>query len=102
MSYARAANSRHASPIAESLARSASTPRSHSARSRNRSSGIRASTRWLDDTLLPDERNTEASFRIRWLLRELELTPSFEFYDRRREDTVTREYRMLLRAVRRF
>ncbi len=61
-----------------------------------------ASTRWLDDTLLPDERNTEAIFRIRWLLRELELTPSFEFFDRRREDTVTREYRMLLRAVRRF
>lgn len=58
--------------------------------------------RWLKDTLNPTERNTEATFRLRWFVRKLEVNPTLQFFDRRRGDTDTKEYRAVLYLIRRF
>lgn len=58
--------------------------------------------RWIKDTLLPTERLIESTLRVRWLLRKLEVDPTVEFFDRRRGDTVTKEYRGMLHVIRRF
>lgn len=59
-------------------------------------------TRWLGDTLLPDERHTEASLRLRWFLRRLEVSPRVDWFDRERDQTETQEYRFLVHVIRRF
>ncbi len=61
-----------------------------------------ASLRRLADTLLLSERDREARLRLRWLIRRVELLPTFSLIDRRRGDTHTEEWRMLVRMVRRF
>ncbi|HSB68489.1 MAG TPA: hypothetical protein VLT62_04030 [Candidatus Methylomirabilis sp.] len=58
--------------------------------------------RWLKDTLNPTERNTEITFRLRWLIRRIEVNPTLQFFDRRRGDTDTKEYRVVLQVIRRF
>jgi hypothetical protein len=58
--------------------------------------------RFLRDTLVPIERITEVSLRVRWLFRKLEVDPTIEFFDRQRGDTETREFRGTLRIIRRF
>ncbi len=59
-------------------------------------------SRWLEDTLLPTERIAEAGLRVRWLIRRLEVNPTLGFFDRRRGDTETKEYRATLHIIRRF
>lgn len=61
-----------------------------------------AAMRDLSDTLLPDERTTEAGLRVRWHLRKLEVNPTLEFIDWQRGDTETKEYRATLHVIRRF
>ncbi len=61
-----------------------------------------AAIRDLKDTLLPDERTTEAGLRVRWLIRKLEVNPTLGFIDQRRGDTETKEYRATLHVIRRF
>lgn len=56
----------------------------------------------LSDTVLTDEQITSASLKLRWLLRQLEIHPSVEWFDRRRDDAQTREYRLLVRLIREF
>lgn len=56
----------------------------------------------LNDTLLPDERITEAGLRVRWRIHKLEVNPSLEFIDRRRGETDTKEYQASLHIIRRF
>lgn len=58
--------------------------------------------RQLTDTLLPNERIGEAGLRLRLFIRRLEVAPLFEFIDRQRGITTTKEYRATLRIVRRF
>lgn len=58
--------------------------------------------RWLKDSLLPTEQTTEASLRVRWLFRRVEVLPTLEFFDRERGETETKEYRATLRLIRRF
>lgn len=58
--------------------------------------------RWLRDTLLPREQATEAGLRARWFYRRIEVSPSFEFFERQRGNTDTNEYRAMLRVIRRF
>jgi len=62
------------------------------------SGGVRA----LQDTLLPSERHTDATVRMRWHVRALEINPSFEVWDRQRDQTHTREYRVFVHVVRHF
>ncbi len=57
---------------------------------------------YLRDTLIPTERTLETGLRARWLFRKLEVSPTLEFFDRKRGDTDTEEYRVILRIVRRF
>ncbi len=56
----------------------------------------------FDDTLTLRERTAEAGLRVRWLYRRVEILPSLEFHDRRRGDTDTRDFRAMLRIIRRF
>ena len=56
----------------------------------------------LVDTLLPHERIGDAGLRLRLFIRRLEVSPSFEFVDRQRGNTNTKEYRAMLRVIRRF
>jgi len=58
--------------------------------------------RWLEDTLLPRERATEVGLRARWFYRRVEISPSFEFFDRQRGNTDTKDFRATLRLTRRF
>lgn len=58
--------------------------------------------RWVSDTLSPTERTLETSLRVRWLIRRLEVNPTLEFFDRRRGDSDTQEYRATLHVIRRF
>ncbi len=58
--------------------------------------------RWYKDTLSPTEQAIEASLRLRWLIRKLEVNPTFEFFDRRRGDSDLKEYRVTLHIIRRF
>jgi hypothetical protein len=60
--------------------------------------GIRA----LTDSSLPRERITETGLRVRWMYRRVEVLPSIEFFDRRRGDTDTKDFRATLRMIRRF
>ncbi|MBI3996246.1 MAG: hypothetical protein HY352_01180 [Candidatus Omnitrophica bacterium] len=59
-------------------------------------------TRWLNDTVLPDERHAQATARLRWILRALEISPRFDWFNRRRGDTLSDEYRLFLHVIRRF
>ncbi len=61
-----------------------------------------AGIRHLKDSEVPTERNIEAGLRVRWTFRKLEIDPSFEFFDRRRGDTETKDYRVTLHIIRRF
>ncbi|MFQ5852114.1 MAG: hypothetical protein ACE5JU_16205 [Candidatus Binatia bacterium] len=54
------------------------------------------------DTSQPNESVSEANLRIRWMYRRVEVLPSFRFFDRRRGDTDTKEFRATLRLIRRF
>jgi hypothetical protein len=56
----------------------------------------------LKDSEVPTERDIEAGLRVRWTFRKLEIDPSFEFFDRRRGDTDTKDYRAMLHIIRRF
>ncbi len=58
--------------------------------------------RRLRDSLVPSERTTEASLRIRWFIRELEVDPLLEYFDRRRGETDTKEQRAMVHIIRRF
>lgn len=60
--------------------------------------GIRA----LSDSSAPSERIAETGLGVRWYYRKVEVLPSFQFSDRRRGDTDTRDFRLTLRVVRRF
>lgn len=61
-----------------------------------------AGIRWLLDSDVPTERVTEAGVRARWFFRKIEIIPSLQFFDRNRGDTDSKEYRAMLRIVRRF
>ncbi len=56
----------------------------------------------LKDSMVPTERTIEAGLRVRWTFRKLEVDPTFEFFDRRRGDTDTKDYRVMLHVIRRF
>lgn len=58
--------------------------------------------RKLKDDVVPDERIVEGGFRLRWMIRKIELSPSLEYYDRVRGDVETQDLRVMLRIVRRF
>jgi len=58
--------------------------------------------RRFDDTLQPDEEQTEGRLLGHWILRKLEFTPSLEYFERRRGGTTTTEYRAMLKTIRRF
>ncbi len=58
--------------------------------------------RRLTDTSQPTDQTTEARLSIRWLYRKIEVAPTFEFFERERGDTDTKEYRALLKTIRRF
>ncbi len=59
-------------------------------------------SRWLEDTLLPTERVTDVGLRARWFFRRIEVNPTFEFIDRQRGNTDTKDYRVTLKIIRRF
>ena len=61
-----------------------------------------ATARRFEDSLQPTEQQTEAHLLVRWRIRKLEITPSFDYLDRTRGDTGTTEYRAMLRTIRRF
>ncbi len=61
-----------------------------------------AGVRHLKDTLVPTERIIEAGLRVRWMFRKIEVDPTLEFFDRRRGDTDTKDYRAMLHIIRRF
>lgn len=58
--------------------------------------------RHLKDSSVPTERTLEAGLRVRWTFRKLEVDPSLEFFDRRRGDTDTKDFRAMVRIIRRF
>ncbi|MBI2529110.1 MAG: hypothetical protein HYV93_24380 [Candidatus Rokubacteria bacterium] len=58
--------------------------------------------RRLEDSAQPTEELIEARLLARWLFRRVEVAPTFEFLDRQRGGTQTREYRALLKTIRRF
>ncbi len=58
--------------------------------------------RTLTDTLLPEERTVEASARIQWFYRKLEVTPSLDYIQRERGTTGSQEIRAMVRTLRRF
>ncbi|MBI4269802.1 MAG: hypothetical protein HY615_05665 [Candidatus Rokubacteria bacterium] len=58
--------------------------------------------RRFEDTAQPTEQQTEGRLLARWILRKLEFAPSFEYFERRRGETTTTEYRAMLKTVRRF
>jgi hypothetical protein len=61
-----------------------------------------AEFRQIDDSMLPSERRTDAAFRVRWFIQQLEVSPSLEYYDARRGNSQTSEVRVALRVIRRF
>jgi hypothetical protein len=63
---------------------------------------LTAGAQYLDDTLFPTEEVREARLRVRWRIRKLEVNPTVEYFDRRRGDTDTREFRATLQVIRRF
>lgn len=56
----------------------------------------------LKDTQVPTERTAEAGLRVRWTFRKLEIDPTLQFIDRRRGETDTKDFRAILRVIRRF
>ncbi len=58
--------------------------------------------RLLKDTLVPTERTLEAGLRVRWTFRRIEVDPTLQFIDRRLGETNTKDYRAILRLIRRF
>lgn len=60
------------------------------------------STRRLEDSLLPDEQITSAGVKARWFFRRVEVNPSLEFTERSLGAGESKEYRVLLRIIRRF
>lgn len=63
---------------------------------------LSASRRAVTDTLLPSERNLEFGFDLRWFIRKLEIAPLLRWFSWQRGGSRAREYRVFLRAVRRF
>jgi hypothetical protein len=63
---------------------------------------IFVNARFLQDTLSPKERTIETGLRLRWNFRKVEIVPSLQFFDRRRGDTDTKDFRATLRVIRRF
>ena len=63
---------------------------------------VSASRRAVTDTLLPNERNLEVGLNLRWFIRKLEVLPVLRWFTWQRGGTRAREYRVFLRAVRRF
>lgn len=61
-----------------------------------------AGMRLLKDTLVPTERITEAGLRVRWTLRRIEVEPTLQFFDRRRGEADIKDFRAMLRMIRRF
>ncbi len=61
-----------------------------------------AGMRLLKDTLVPTERTLEAGLRVRWTFRRIEVDPTLQFIDRRRGETDTKDFRAILRMIRRF
>lgn len=61
-----------------------------------------AGYRRLEDTAQPTDELIDARLRVRWLYRKIEVSPTFEFFDRARGNTSTTEYRATLRTIRRF
>jgi hypothetical protein len=56
----------------------------------------------LHDTQQASQQSTEAHVRTRWTFRKLEISPAFEYFERRQGGTVGQEYRATLRTIRRF
>ena len=62
----------------------------------------RAGIRRLQDTLFPRERTIDASLKLRWFLRGLEVYPTLAWLHRLRGATTARDLQVLLRLTRRF
>jgi len=58
--------------------------------------------RVLKDSLVPTEQTIEATLRLRWTVRKLEVDPTLQFIDQQRGNTSTTELRFLLSTIRRF
>lgn len=63
---------------------------------------LTSGVRWYEDPLMPTERIFDATLRVRWAFRALEVDPTFSYVDRRRGESVLTEYRAIVRALRRF
>ncbi len=61
-----------------------------------------AGFRRLEDTAQPTDQLIEARLQARWFYRKIEVSPTFEFFDRQRGNTTTTEYRAIVRTIRRF
>jgi hypothetical protein len=59
-------------------------------------------TRYFDDSEAPSEFTTDIALELRWLYRQIEVTPRFEFSNRQRDDTSTNEILFRLETIRRF
>jgi len=58
--------------------------------------------RRLNDSQVPTDQVTEAGVRARWYYRKVEISPTFQFTNRQRGDTESREFRLMLQMIRRF
>lgn len=56
----------------------------------------------VDDTLQGAQRTADARLAVRWLFRKIEVAPTVEYFERSYGDTVSKEYRAILRTIRRF
>lgn len=56
----------------------------------------------IEDTSQRPQRSVNARLLVRWLFRDIEVTPTVEYFDRRSGETTSAEYRANLRVVRRF
>lgn len=63
---------------------------------------LSASRRAATDTLVPEERNTDLSLRLRWSIRQLEVEPLLKVFGWQRGGTRAREYRAFVQVRRRF
>lgn len=72
------------------------------ARSASLYAAVYATVEDFDDTLVQPQRTTEAGVEVRWQLGKLEVDPSLRVIDVERGNTDSREYRAIVRVIRRF